>query len=126
MCLNDLKHILMGLLIPLGSHLHSHMCGVKPGIHNLPLMKNRQTGRGLIFLSDGSLTSPSSRSSSCPQNTNHNMSESSDTLLTAHKAFGCKSSHVLVHVTTIFVAKQQFSLSWMQKPKNSILRSETT
>lgn len=30
-----------------------------------PLMKNLQIGRGLIFLSEGSLTSPSSRSSSC-------------------------------------------------------------
>lgn len=98
LCLNDLKHIVVGLLTLLGLHLYSrcHICGVKPALHNLPLMKNRQIGRGLIFLSDGSLTSPSSRSSSCPQNTNHNMSESSRVLLTDHKAFGSKSGLILV------------------------------
>lgn len=39
--------------------------GRDPSLHRLPLMKNLQTGRGRIFLSEGSLTSPSSRSSSC-------------------------------------------------------------
>lgn len=103
LCLDDLKRIFVGLLILLGLHFYSrfHICGVQSTTHNLPLMKKRQTGRGLIFLSDGSLTSPSSRSSSCPQNTNHNVSGSSGILLTDHKAFGSKSGLIFVHVRLV-------------------------
>lgn len=58
-----------------GSGLNHHLCpgngrGHTNGPHRgpsrrqLPFMKNRQVGRGLTFLSLGSFTSPSSRSSS--------------------------------------------------------------
>lgn len=55
--------------------------GQKSVGQHVPLRKNLQMGRGRIFLSEGSLTSPSSRSSSCTQT----KGDTSQQILETHK-----------------------------------------
>lgn len=55
--------IMLQICKPKLMHLSTHQKDI------LPFMKNLQIGRGRIFLSIGSFTSPSSRSSSCREHT---------------------------------------------------------
>lgn len=87
---------------------YGHWVGLghqSPSTNHLPLIKNLQIGRGLIFLSEGSLTSPSSRSSSCEPATTVKLQSFKDQIMSSQP-----SSWEMIH---ILIVQNTFIRRWM-------------